>query len=383
MLQHLRAFSEYDSPSKPIITPLIRVDMWYPKHMGHWGSLRLMKDRLADQIRKLEQAPVGDRAIMLWWLLTHELYTAKGADPVAIYEKGVVPTARAMAMLKPFSDEIKKRGITLDLIFIDNEGGFGAFDMGIRWVRKVMRSPRARAKMPREVAALNPDHLDQRSPHFPVARTIWDRYAYKLKYDALKRVVTHSRYFEVRPSRSATPVSPSAVNFWSVNPAWPIYDYNGWFLENTSLDGRSSGPQCYIGTGGSAYARRVHHRLWNDFINLLNNVRSCLGKPGSVAHPVLPHPGYCHPWIQEQFIAHNVRAGINWSQNRCAFIYWNAHGQNTNDPIMAAALQRHDLAYPLRRDLPEIPFDVDEVTTGDYTTTYADFLTNMESVLNR
>lgn len=383
MLQHLRVFSEYDSPAKPIVTPLIRIDMWYPKHMGHWGSIRMMKERLADQIRKLEATPPGERAIMLWWLLTHEMYVARGADAVAIYEKGFVPTARAMAMLKPFSDEIKRRGITLDLIFIDNEGGFGAFDMGIRWVRRVMRSARARKNMPPEVAALNPDDLDYRSPRFEQARVVWDRYAYKLKYDALKRVVTQSKYFEVRPTPTSAPVSPSAVNFWSVNPTWPIRDYNGWILENTSLDGRSSGPSSYVGFNGSGYARGVHHWIWNDFINLLNHTRSCLGSPGSVVHPVLSHPNFCHPWIQEQMVAHMVRAGINWSQNRCAFLYWNAHSPNINDPILAGIMQRHDLVYPLRRNLPEIPFDVDRVTTADFTTTYADFLTNMAPVLNR
>jgi hypothetical protein len=76
-----------------------------------------------------------------------------------------------------------------------------------------------------------------------------------------------------------------------------------------------------------------------------------------------------------------VRNGINYTTNKCAFIYWNAYTREQNDPIMAGILQRHDLFYPLQRQLPEIPMDVDQVTTADFTTTYADFLTNVASVI--
>jgi hypothetical protein len=383
VLQHLRVWSEYNTVATPIIKPLIRIDMWYPKSIGYWGSVQMMKDRLDSQIQQLEAAPDGERAIMLWWVLTRELYVAKGADPLAVYEAGAVPTRRALAMLKPLSDELKRRGIPIDLIFLDNEGGFGIFDMGIRWVRKVMRSSRARRKMPENVRSVNPDHLVQSHANFVNARDAWDHWAYKLKYDALKRVITQSGYFNIQPASGGPVQSASAVNFWSTNPLWPIYDYNGWELDRTtSLDGRSSGPSSYVGFNGSRYFNRVHHWIWNDFINLLNHTRSCLGRPGSVVHPVLSHPWYCHPWMQEQMIAHMVRNGINWSQNRCAFLYWNAYDPHINDPILASIVQRHDLAYPLRRDLPEIPLDTDVVTTVDYTTTYSDFLTNMASVID-
>jgi hypothetical protein len=238
VLQNLRVFSEYNSPAAPIITPLIRIDMWYPKHVGYYGSVRMMKDRLATQISQLQAAAAGERAIMLWWLLAYETYAAKGADPLAVYEKGRVETRRAIAMLKPLSDEIKRLRIPIDLIFIDNEGGFGVFDLGAAKVRRVLRSRRARSKMPPEVAAIDPADLDFSRGGFPAANILWSRYAAKLKYDAIRAVVTESGMFDVRPTRSGAIRKPSAVNFWSVNPTWPIYDYNGWELENTSLDGR-------------------------------------------------------------------------------------------------------------------------------------------------
>lgn len=378
MLQNLRVFSEYPSPAAPVVTPLIRIDMWYPKSHGFWGSVAMMKGRLADQIAQLEATPEGDRAIMLWWLLTRETYVAKGADPLAIYEAGSIPTRRPLAMLKPFSDEIKRRGITLDLAFIDNEGGFGLFDIGQTRVRRIMRSARARNKMPAAVRAINGDDLDQARPGYPAAKTTWDDHANKLRYDALKRITTQSGYFDVRAGGTGPIQSPSVVNFWSTNPTFPIYDYNGWrLLGDTCMDGRSSGPSCYLGFAGARYAQLNHYPMWNDFINLVNHVRSCLGRPGSVVHPVLANPWFAHPWMQEQMIAHMVRTGINWRVNRCAFLYWNANNPQLNDPILAAAVQRHDYAYPMLRNLPEIPLDVDTVTTADFTTRYSDFLTNV------
>lgn len=381
MLQHLRVFSEYASPAAPIVQPLVRIDMWHPKHMGFYGAVRMMKQRLAEQVGQLQARPEGERAVMLWWLLAYELYPSKGADPLAIFERGVVPTQKSIAMLRPLSEELKKRRIPIDLIFMDNEGGFGFFEIGQAKIRRIMRSARAKRRMPPEVRALNVNHLQHGHPNFANAGRVWTEYANKLKFDAIKKVVTGAGLFDIRPSRRAQPQSPSSVNFWSVKPTWPIYDYNGWELRDTSIDGRSSGPSCYVGTPGGRYANRVHHWIWNDLINILNQVRSCLAAPGRVVHPVISHPWLCHPWIYEQMIAHMVRTGINWSQNKCAFLYWNAHNPNLNDPIVADIMQRHDLAYPLQRNLPEIPLDTDQIVTGDYVTTYGQFLANMASVI--
>lgn len=381
MLQHLRVFSEYNSPAAPTITPLIRIDMWHPKHAGFYGSVRMMKRRVAQQVEQLQAAQEGERAIMLWWLLAYELYADRGADPLSAYMAGRVDTRKATAMLKPLSDELQRRRITIDLIYVDNEGGFGYHELGQNRIRRILRSRRARSKMPAGVAAINPDDLTSTAPGFLPAVGAWDDYARKLKYDALKKVVSEEGLFDVRPSASSPVQQPSAVNFWSVNPTWTIYDYNGWPQPNTSLDGWSSGPSCYVGSAGNLYLRRVHHPVWNDMINILNQVRSCLGKPGSVVHPVLSHPWMTHPWIQEEMIAHMVRMGINWSANRCAFLYWNANQPTLNDPLLAEIMARHDEAYPAARNLPEIPLDIDTVTTLDYTTTYEDFLANMGDYL--
>jgi hypothetical protein len=383
VLQHLRVFSEYNSPAQPVVRPLIRIDMWYPRRMGHFGSVRMMKERLPGQIAQLEAAPEGERAIMLWWLLTHELYVAKGADPLAVYERGKLDTRRAIALLKPLSTEIKRLRIPIDLIFIDNEGGFGLFDIGPAKVRRILRSKRARSKMPAEVATLDISQLEFGAPGYLETNLLWTNYANKMKFDALRDVVTEAELFDVRPSPTAAIERPSSVNFWSMNPRWPIRDYNGWLQTSDScLDGRSSGPSCYVGNQGAMYAGRMHHYIWNDLINLLNHVRSCVGKPDSVCHPVLANPLMCHPWIQEEMIRHMVRMGINWSLNRCAFLYWNANSPTENDPILADIMMRNDVAYPLRRNLPEIPLDVDTITTVDYTTTYEDFLINLAEVID-
>lgn len=383
IVQHVRCFSEFNSTT-PGITPMVRIDFWYARNAGHWGAVASMRARVDQQIEQLLARPDGERAIMLWWLLVYELYPDRGADPIAVFERGEVDVRRTLAMLKPLSRALKRRRIPIDLIHIDNEGGFSFYNLGSEWIRRILRSPRARSKMPPEVAAVNPDHLHYDHPNFVNAKAIWDSYAERLHYDALRKVVVESRMFYVKPGPGIPVMKPSAVNFWAVNPTWPIYDYNGWRLNYTSLDGRSSGPSSYVGNYGTRYTHpsRIHHPIWNNFIGMLNQVRSCLGRPNSVVHPVINDPLNCHPWIYEQMIAHMVRCGINWTQNRCAFIYWNANAPSVNDPIVAEIMQRHDLAVPIQRNLPEIPLDVDVVQTGDYVTTYEDFLDNMDEVIN-
>jgi hypothetical protein len=67
-------------------------------------------------------------------------------------------------------------------------------------------------------------------------------------------------------------------------------------------------------------------------------------------------------------IAHLVRTGIR------EFILWNADPeQDLARRLVADTMLANDRPYT-RRPLEEIPLDVDEVTTRGYTTTYSDFL---------
>lgn len=381
MLQNVRMFTEYQSYS-PVIPALVKISTFYAKQQGYWGAMQNAKHQVEPVIEQLLARPVGERVAVLYYLLSYEMYPNKGADPLAIFERGQVPTARSIAMLKPLCLELKKRKIPLDLMYTDNEGGFGFFEIGQEGIRRILRSARARRHMPPEVAGLDPDHLTLFHPNFKTAKAIWDGYAMKLKFDALRKVIVGSKLFNIRPGRGMPIQRPSAVNFHSINASFPIYDYNGWRMQYTSIDTwGSSCPSVYVGGGGGRYVDKVHHPIWNNLIDSLNWVRSCLGSNHSRVHPIVPEPSYCHPWVWEVMIAHMVRSGISWTGARNAFIYWNANSPQTQDPLAAEIIARHDLNVPAQTNLPEIPLDTDIIQTGGYTTTYEQFIEAMPSAV--
>lgn len=381
VFENVRVFSEYVSRD-PSIIELVDISTYYQKEGSFYGALRDAKARVPQIIERLLQRPPGERAVEMYYLLSFDTYDDKGADALAVLEKGYIDVTGTVALLKPISNELKKRRIPIDLMYVDNEGGFGYFTLGKARLKRIFRSARARRLMPPECRAINPEDFDQNSPNFFSAVTTWDAYARRIKYDALRKVIFGSGLFDIKQRPRGPIVRPSAVNFWSVAPTFPIYDYNGWRQEYTSLDGISSGPSCYVGTPGSLFQRRIHHWKWNSLIQVLNQVRSCLGRANARVHPVISNPGLCHPWLWEEMIAHMVRSGITWTGGRNAFIYWNANSPTTQDPLAAQIVARHDLYVEPQRNLPEIPLDVDTITTGDWTTTYEQFLENMGDALD-
>lgn len=361
---------------------MARINCWYPRHISYYGMMRAARERAVPTVNQIKAMPEGERVVFLWWLLTYELDQDRGGDPLAIVERGGVNVKRAIAFLEPLSKELKRQKVVIDLLYLDHEVGLGYFDIGGDGIRRIFRSARARRSLPAAVRGIALDDLRPDANRLREAATPWDAYANGIKYGALRKVIIESGLFDVISPQTNRPHTPDAINFWSVKPSYPIYDYHGWQQFDTTIDGSSSGPSCYTIDFGNTYRRRVHDRIWNNLINCLNHVRSCLGGPGRHVHPVINNPDSVHPWIYEQFVAHAIRTGINWSRNKCGFCYWNAVNPTENDPVVDAIMQRHDLDYALARNLPEIPFDVDVIQTRDYSTTYSDFLTNMAEVLN-
>jgi hypothetical protein len=86
-------------------------------------------------------------------------------------------------------------------------------------------------------------------------------------------------------------------------------------------------------------------------------------------------------WLWNQHMLHTVATGVN------RIIYWNPKDQNVVTPDaddnalgdLIALVAESDRVV---RQLPEIPMDADEVTTGDVTTRYADYIGNQNPNLN-
>ena len=106
-------------------------------------------------------------------------------------------------------------------------------------------------------------------------------------------------------------------------------------------------------------------------------------RPGAVVWPTIAWPSLIHPWLFEQMVAHSTRMGMNYTGGGCGYIYWREPYINATveDPLMVQIFNRHDQPWAPLRNLPEIAMDCDSFTTGDYTTTYSDFLANVPPLM--
>ncbi|HMN39901.1 MAG TPA: hypothetical protein PKE29_03585 [Phycisphaerales bacterium] len=330
--------------------------------------------RISNEIGAL---PPGKRVVFLRWILRYESYTTYGADPLYLFENGGLKISRNIMMLRPFGRELRRRGLTLDGIWTDNEGGYTGWNLTQPQLAAIYSSPRARANMPPGVKALSPEMFIWSHPNFQTAMTTFNNWALLLMYRAIRRVLVDSGIFRLPAVPGGPPVQPPTMNFNVSAPTWRTYDCNGWPNFSFLMDYiRSSSPGLYL-TPGNRYAPpRVHHPLWNALIDHVNAVRSCMTRAGAVVWPTITWPSKQNAWVFEQMIAHLVRTGMNWTAGNCGYIYWRDVNVNTaiEDPLMVDIFNRHDQPFPAQRNLPEIPMDVDSFTTAGYTTTYQEFL---------
>jgi hypothetical protein len=177
------------------------------------------------------------------------------------------------------------------------------------------------------------------------------------------------------------------VNYWGVRPGFRIYDYNGWEIEfKTLVDGRTSCPVCWVAPLGHRYRDRQHHPWWNGLIDCINHARSCAAtgpilpvfreSPRArdksyhdAPKPVVYEPHPTGGWFTEHLLAHLIRTGAR------RFMMFHPHAHPDDERLVARVVREHAPEAPeaLPR-LPEIPLDVDEIVTGGFRTTYADFL---------
>jgi hypothetical protein len=375
-VQHNRIFSTEDSFHPDIVK--------MPQHLGWWPAghpetiPQIARERAGTVSEAMQALPVGKRVVFLRWVLRYESYTDFGADPTLIFEQGGLRLARAISMLRPFGMELRRRGIHLDAVWTDNEGGSSTWQLTPEQIQGIYASSKARAKMPPGVKALRPEMFSWTHPNYRNAVVTFNRYATQLMCQSLRQVLVGAGIFVSPPSAGVAPRVPPTGNYNVYAPTWPVYDYNGWPIASFSLDGRTSSPSCYLSPGNRHNSGRVHDPRWNALADCINYVRSCMRRPGAVLWPTIAWPSYQHPWLFEQMIAHFNRTGVNTAGGG-GYIYWRDVWVNAavEDPLMVQIFNRHDQPFPVQRNLPEVQMDCDSITTGTYTTTYADFLANM------
>lgn len=176
----------------------------------------------------------------------------------------------------------------------------------------------------------------------------------------------------------------------------PIYDMNGHlFPQDIELPGDVSSPPVYNwGNGAKFFNRypgnlqRVKERLrWESMIDQINMVRSCLRKSPSIivwlsnrlwvgdyieaeekAGRFVFTPGQkaAARWWWDTVVTHLALNGVK----EC--VYWDHMHPEESDRGLEV-LRHCDNFFKRHRNLPQISLDADEIRTGDYVTTFAEF----------
>lgn len=339
--------------------------------------------------RQLEQTPEGRRAFQPFYILAFEMKASEyPVDAVAIYERGALDVTRDTQRLAELGWRLERRGIVLDLVFCDNENTLTPWELGDEPVRNIYKSDRAKARMSPELRGFDPTSLVFMSKEYHEWMIHLGRHAQAIKMDALRKALCDSGVLSPwagRPGQAHT----RACNYNCFQTSFRCFDLNGWEIDwpepsHGLIDGRTGCPVAYPSDKGFRYKDRAHHPLWNCFIDCLNHARSAAAVTDIL--PVIRDPmkargqakGTVDPggrWLSDQLIGHLVRTGAS------RFMLFHVPCSAADDVAIAEILQKHEEAAipttpmgPRGTALPEIPLDVDEVVTGDWKTTYSEFL---------
>lgn len=371
MPKTLLAFT--DAPPKAIGHPLV------DRYLQDMPRLDINRPRDAPAkaaaiTEQLARTPEGRRAFQPFYILVYGLRASEfPVDITRIYETGVIDVSRDVAVMAELGARLAARGVELDLVYCDNEDGLSPWNVGIERLKAVYRSPAALERMPERLRLFDVEKIKFPSPEYHDWLLHLGPYIEAIRVEALRKAIYDSGVADPASNRTA------ACNFHVIRTSFRVYDYNGWEIENRALiDGRTSCPVAYPGGSGQRHRGREHHAVWNSLIDCLNHARSA----GAVSDivPVVREAlrrkdqpaGTVDPggrWLLDQLIGHLVRTGAS------RFMMFHAHASAADDLAMAETLQRHEEAAPATNPtLPEVPLDVDEVVTGDWRTTYSDFL---------
>lgn len=373
-MQHNRLFGTEPSQA-PGVDSMATWLGWYPQ--GQPETIPGFATERADATcNVLATLPPGRRCLLLRWLLIYESYQEHGASMLEVFERGGFPVSKNIRFLRALGREIRRRGLTVDGIFMENEGAPNTWGIPSTQMNAILASPSARARMPIALRNATASDFDWRSPNFQRTVNLFNNYGALMLTRALRKITVDSGIFRLPPAPGMAPVQPPTVNFNFGAPTFPVYDENGWRLLNATVDRVTSAQGFYLGNGRYFSENRVHHGIWNGLINSLNVIRSCMRRPNAKMWPTITWPSRVHPWVWEQLIAHGVRTGVNWTMGNNAWLYWREPWLDgaAEDGLAVEIMSRHDQPFPVRRDLGEIPFDCDQFETAGFVTTYTDFM---------
>jgi hypothetical protein len=379
-VKHHRIFGIFPSPAKDITE--------MPDFMGYHprGDLKYVKEagefygnRVCEGIANL---PPGKRVMQARWIMRYETYCEEpyNADPVAVIENGGYDVSVAKRMMRPLGRMLRERKLFLDGIFVNSEGSFTFFDVTPDQMKAVFASSKARANMPPALRNARPEQVTWWTPEFNRNLGItWNRWQQTLLYKAFRQIFIQSNFFKV-PRKVGPAVNPVVVNFNWASPTWEVMDPNGWPIRSVAaIDYQSSCPGLYFDFG-NRYKLRNHHPFWNIMVDHINMARSCLNKSDARFWPTTLQPLRVHPWLFEKTLEHIVKTGATWTSTRSAWIYFAEQEwlRAQSDPLFVEILDKFDKPYPRQMGLPRLEIDCDRIETPGVTTTYEEFLDNVD-----
>lgn len=356
------------STKVPGITPLV----WIP---CDWQTA---PNAAKVAINQLARLPVGKRVLFLSGIGRRP----KLFDPAKIRDfitKG--PDTSESAFIQTVLRRLRDAKITPDRIVIDCEDGLSTWQVvpqgsSISQVlMPVYADPAALAKMPPAVAAFSPSEFEL-GPKMRPATIAWNDWITQLGTDALRRLSLDS-------AKAVFNKSIPTTNYNDMLSSFTVYDPNGWPHAKHAI-GTESSPALYLAAGGNRYTFCKKDGRWNCFVNNVNVIHSTIANGPIVPWLTSPSWNGDSPtggsrWLWTEQLRHLNAVGVS------TYLLFNPLEHDKPDISIAddkfASSAFTALSVPkfagTQPTYNEYPLDADSVTTGNVTTTYADFMANV------
>lgn len=374
-----RIFSWLDS-GVTAFTPFIRLDYRYPNDRT-WG--------IDNKAKEIAQTQPGKRIIYIHGLgrtvSKDELFDV--SDPAGVVRRGgyYMP---AKQYCRRLFEALKALKVSPDFIVLDYEGGFElwriAKNPGQEWkkfVQAVFDDPKAKQVVPEDIRQHNPDVFTSwKGLHAIVS---WDRWAAKVRAEALRIIVTDTAKSVFGHPVNCGNHADYQVGNQIVDGHFPGTPFTGDF----AVDGITC-PCFYLQPGKfGRYTTLKKPPRWNLITTYINLARACVNRVGpDNVKPWIAPPQYNgdydpptsdhYPWIQ--LMRHLKALGIN------EYLYFNgcypAEVNKVNDQIAAKYIDAitksvKEQQRPVK-GWQMIPYDSEQIKTGSIISNIADYNPN-------
>jgi len=350
------------------------------------GDADFMAGRLANELAPRDPA---NRALIISVPLGYTLDQHVIRHTIKDFLLQTVATSKTKNWFLQFYDGLKRRNAAVGTLIMDEESNltnwafenYGSKDKTLpTYLHQLWADPAVQAKMPDNLKRYSIDMVLQKDFNAVCA---WNEWTMGILCQMIRDVVV-TPYVQVFGSM------PVVSNWENFRGTFQTFDVNGWPLAQVRV-GDWSSPACYVGSWGrrqnTPESNRKKDPSWNRFLDCINFVRSAVAFDGQCM-PWISYRSWVEgnraptpvQWLWNQHLLHTVATGVD------RMIYWNQKGTfpatDEEDNALGDLIAMVAQADRVVRQLPEIPMDADEVTTGDVTTRYADYIANPNPSLN-